>query len=136
MTDVVSKKTRSRMMSNIRARNTRPEIAVRKFLFSKGFRFRLHRRDLPGSPDIVLPKYKLAVFVHGCFWHRHKGCRFAYTPKTRTAFWKAKFESNVARDKRAIRMLKHLGWNIATVWECQVKAHKLEFLLDTLKVIR
>jgi len=133
MADIVDKKTRSRMMSNIRARNTRPEIAVRKFLFSQGLRFRLHRKDLPGSPDIVLPKYKLAVFVHGCFWHRHKGCRLAYTPKTRTASWEAKFESNTARDKRSMRLLKKLGWRTTFVWECRVRAKQLNPLLKLIK---
>ena len=109
-------------MSRIRSRDTKPERAVRSILHCMGFRFRLHRRDLPGSPDIVLPKYQTAIFVHGCFWHRHKGCRFAYTPKTRPAFWQKKFSDNVARDQRSARNLRKEGWHVLTVWECELSA--------------
>src|SRR5690554_2960017 len=98
--DIVDESTRSRMMSAIGGRNTKPEIIVRKFLHARGFRFRLHVKDLPGRPDIVLPKWKACVFVHGCFWHRHANCRYATTPKTRPEFWAEKFRENVARDQR------------------------------------
>jgi DNA mismatch endonuclease (patch repair protein) len=106
-------------MSRIRSRDTGPERQVRSALHRAGYRFRLHRKDLPGRPDIVLPKYRTVVFVHGCFWHRHSRCRFAYTPKSRVAFWNAKFAANVARDRRNVRELKRLGWHVVNVWECQ-----------------
>ena len=89
-----------------------------------GFRFRVHRRDLPGTPDIVLPKYRTVVFVHGCFWHRHAGCKYAYTPKSRVDFWLRKFEENVARDRKARRQLKAVGWQVIVVWECQTRDHE------------
>jgi DNA mismatch endonuclease (patch repair protein) len=109
------------MMARIGQRNTAPEIAVRRILHSLGSRFRLHRRDLPGTPDIVLPARKLVLLVHGCFWHRHAGCRFAYTPKTRREFWKAKFDRNVARDREVQRMLTKLGWRVHVIWECDTR---------------
>jgi len=109
-------------MSRIQSRDTKPERAVRSILHCMGYRFRLHRRDLPGSPDLVLPKYQTVVFVHGCFWHRHKGCQFAYTPKTRTAFWMKKFSDNVERDQRVARDLRKAGWHVLTVWECELSA--------------
>jgi DNA mismatch endonuclease, patch repair protein len=109
-------------MSRIRSRDTKPELAVRSLLHSMGYRFRLHRKDLPGSPDIVLPKYQTAIFVHGCFWHRHRGCPLAYTPKTRTEFWLKKLNANVARDKKATRNLRKEGWRVLTVWECEIAA--------------
>jgi DNA mismatch endonuclease (patch repair protein) len=96
-----------------------PERLVRSALHRVGYRFRLHRKNLPGKPDIVLPKHRTVVFVHGCFWHRHKGCRCAYTPKSRVAFWSAKFESNVERDRRNAREHRRLGWKVVTVWECE-----------------
>jgi len=105
-------------MSRIRSRDTGPELLVRSALHRAGYRFRLHRKDLPGRPDIVLPKYHTVVFVHGCFWHRHKGCKLAYTPKSRVAFWKKKFQSNVDRDRRKARALRQLGWHVITIWEC------------------
>ncbi len=108
-------------MSRIRGKDTGPEIAVRSSLHRLGFRFRLHVNDLPGRPDIVLPKYRTVIFVHGCFWHRHKGCRFAYTPKTRTAFWTAKFAENVARDALNRQSLEGLGWRVLVIWECQIE---------------
>jgi DNA mismatch endonuclease (patch repair protein) len=119
MVDSLSRKHRSWNMSRIRSRDTGPELLVRSALHRAGYRFRLHSKDLPGRPDIVLPKYHTVVFVHGCFWHRHKGCRFAYTPKSRVAFWNDKFASNIERDRRNSEALRKLGWRVLTVWECQ-----------------
>ena len=112
---------RSKNMAAIKSKNTKPEIAVRKLLHSMGYRFRLHRKDLPGSPDIVLPKYKTVIFVHGCFWHRHKNCKYASTPKTRQEFWEAKFRENINRDKLNQDNLSSNGWKIIIVWECEIK---------------
>ena len=107
------------MMSSIRGRNTQPELLVRRYLHATGLRFRLHARSLPGRPDIVLPRYRVAVFVHGCFWHRHEGCRFTTTPATRAEFWQDKFRGNVARDRRDTLLLRSAGWRVFTVWECE-----------------
>ena len=123
MVDVVDKATRSRMMSGIRSRNTRPEIELRKALHGMGLRYRLHVRELPGRPDIVFPSFRAVVQVHGCFWHRHDGCRFATTPSTNTAFWSAKFEKNIQRDVETRDLLDRLGWRTAVVWECSIRAH-------------
>jgi len=112
---------RSRMMSSIRGKNTWPERALRSALFAAGLRYRLHVRTLPGAPDLVFPKYRAAVFVHGCFWHRHQGCRFATTPKNNEDFWKEKFVGNVSRDARNIELLHRQGWRVAIVWECALK---------------
>lgn len=120
MTDRLTPQRRSWNMSRIRGRDTLPERAVRSALHRAGYRFRLHRKDLPGRPDIVLPKHSIVVFVHGCFWHRHPGCRFAYTPKSRITFWQQKFDGNVERDRRNVRALRALGWRVITVWECQI----------------
>ena len=122
MADVVDASTRSRMMSRIRGKDTRPEIIVRKLLHKAGYRFRLHRKDLPGSPDVVLPKLKVAIFVHGCFWHAHTGCRFAKTPSTRTSFWQEKLRRNMERDEIARQALLVLGWRVLVVWECVTKS--------------
>ena len=119
MVDSLSRKHRSWNMSRIRSRDTGPELLVRSALHRAGYRFRLHSKDLPGRPDIVLPKYHTVVFVHGCFWHRHKGCRFAYSPKSRVAFWNNKFRGNIERDRRTSTALRKLGWRVVTVWECQ-----------------
>lgn len=119
--DVVSSSKRSEMMSGIKGRNTRPEIQIRRFLHSKGFRFRLHRKELPGSPDIVLPKYNACIFVHGCFWHRHENCRYTTTPATRSEFWRAKFAANVERDRRNLSSLLFSGWRVLIVWECGLR---------------
>lgn len=121
MTDVVDPQTRSRMMAGIRAVNTKPEIALRKALHRVGLRFRLHRKDLPGRPDIVLPRRNAVIFVHGCFWHRHEGCRLTSTPATRQDFWQEKFASNVDRDRRNIAALLADGWRVAVVWECALR---------------
>ncbi|WP_439849746.1 very short patch repair endonuclease [Pseudomonas syringae] len=136
--DIVDSATRSRMMSGIRGKNTRPELLVRKFLHAHGFRFRLHRKDLPGNPDIVLPKLKTCIFVHGCFWHRHPGCRYATMPKTRPEFWAEKFSKNVARDAKSILALRQLGWRTIIIWECQLKAPELDtsaYLQDLKKTL-
>ncbi|MYC35231.1 MAG: DNA mismatch endonuclease Vsr [Chloroflexi bacterium] len=108
-------------MSRIRGGNTKPERLVRSMLHSMGYRFRLHRKDLPGRPDIVLPGRRTVVLVHGCYWHRHPGCRFAYTPKSNIDFWNAKFAENVKRDQRQYNQLRELGWAVITVWECETK---------------
>ena len=123
---------RSRNMSAIKSKNTKPEIAVRKVLHSMGYRFRLHGKDLPGSPDIVLPKYKTVIFVHGCFWHRHENCKYATTPKTREEFWESKFKENVIRDKSHQKKLSAIGWKIIIVWECEIKDKNL-LINDRLK---
>jgi len=120
MADIVDSATRSRMMSRVRGRDTLPELLVRRYLHAAGLRFRTNVRKLPGSPDIVLPRYRTVVFIHGCFWHRHAGCRFAATPATRTEFWNGKFSANVSRDLRVRGELEALGWNVLTVWECQL----------------
>ncbi|MGD9596826.1 MAG: very short patch repair endonuclease [Steroidobacteraceae bacterium] len=122
MADVFSKQKRSEVMSRIRARDTKPERAVRSMLHRKGYRFRLHARGLPGKPDIVLPGLGTIVFVHGCFWHRHVGCPFAYTPKSRGKFWSKKFESNITRDAQACGKLRELGWRVLTIWECELRS--------------
>lgn len=110
---------RSRLMARVRQKNSGPELLVRSILHRAGFRFRLHRRDLPGTPDIVLPRHRVAIFVHGCFWHRHPGCSRATTPKTRVDFWKAKFDRNVERDAAACAALREGGWTPVVIWECQ-----------------
>ena len=119
MTDIVDSKRRSELMAGIRGRDTAPELAVRRMAHRMGLRFRLHRKDLPGSPDLVFPRHRLALFVHGCFWHQHEGCSIAHIPKTRSAYWTEKFEGNVARDKRNQEALQALGWRVAVIWECE-----------------
>ena len=121
MTDIVDKDTRSRMMSGIRGKNTKPEILLRRALHARGFRYRLHVKTVSGRPDLVFPKHRVAIFVHGCFWHRHEGCRFASNPKTRPEFWAAKFAANVRRDHKVVTELSREGWRIATVWECALR---------------
>lgn len=124
MTDVFSKAKRSYVMSRIRGRDTGPEKIVRSALHRMGYRFRLHSSDLPGKPDIVLARYRTVIFVHGCFWHRHKGCRYSYMPKTRKQFWVKKFERNVTRDREVRAALKKLGWNTVVLWECELRFPK------------
>ncbi|HEU4460858.1 MAG TPA: very short patch repair endonuclease [Methylibium sp.] len=121
MVDVVSPARRSQMMSGIKGKDSLPERLVRKALFAMGYRFRLHRRDLPGTPDLVMPRRKIALFVHGCFWHAHRGCKYAKTPSTRPEFWSAKLQSNVARDQRAVEKLTEMGWRVLCVWECSIR---------------
>lgn len=133
MTDIVDKQTRSRMMAGIKGRDTRPELALRRALHARGFRYRLHAKNVPGRPDLVLSKFSAAVFVHGCFWHRHTGCRYATTPASRTDFWQSKFEENIARDARVHRALIHSGWRVATVWECALRSnYRLAAVADCL----
>lgn len=120
MVDFLSPLERSERMSRIRSSNTSPELAIRRALHALGFRFRLHRKDLPGKPDIVLPRHKTVIFVHGCFWHRHVGCKVASTPKTNTGFWEEKFQRNTARDERNAALLQALGWKVLVVWECDL----------------
>ena len=121
MADIVTTEVRSRMMRGIKGKNTKPEIQLRKQLFKAGFRYRLHSKDLPGKPDIVLPKWNAVIFVHGCFWHRHKDCPFATTPSTRPEFWQQKFDDNVRRDARNQEALILSGWRVAIVWECGLR---------------
>lgn len=127
--------TRSQLMSRIKSKNTKPELIVRHVLHASGYRFRLHRSDLPGRPDIVLPKYKTVIFVNGCFWHRHSGCIKASVPKTNPEFWKSKFSANIARDHRNTALLQSMDWKVLIIWECETKdLEKLSLLLDrTLK---
>jgi DNA mismatch endonuclease, patch repair protein len=119
--DILSPKRRSALMSRIQAKNTKPERVVRSILHALGYRFRLHDQKLPGTPDIVLAKHQRVILVHGCFFHSHKGCRLAYVPKTRTKFWRAKFASNVARDKKVQKLLREAGWKVTVVWECETR---------------
>lgn len=137
--DKLTKEQRHRCMAAIRGRDTTPEKPVRKFLFSRGFRYRLNHPRLPGHPDIVLRKYRTVIFVNGCFWHGHEGCRYFVVPKTNTAFWRAKIERNRIRDKQEQRQLAAMGWHCITVWECQLKPaardNTLESLVYTLSCI-
>jgi len=132
MSDVHSSKVRSYNMSRIRSKNTKPELLVRKILFSNGFRFRLHRKDLPGKPDIVLPKYKTIIFVHGCFWHGHEACRYFIVPKTNTNWWLAKIYRNKELDETNAAKLRQMGWNIIQIFECQLKKQDLSIAAETL----
>jgi DNA mismatch endonuclease (patch repair protein) len=133
MADTLSLEKRSRLMSRIRGKDTKPELTVRRMLHSMGYRFRLHRRDLPGKPDIVLPLHGVCIFVHGCFWHLHRNCRDARIPKTRRAWWRKKLEGNAARDKCHSSALRRLGWRVITVWECQTE--RPERLLKRLQAL-
>jgi DNA mismatch endonuclease (patch repair protein) len=125
MADVHSNAVRSYNMSRIRSKNTKPEIAVRKALFANGFRFRIHDKRLPGKPDIVLPKYNTVIFIHGCFWHGHTGCKYFVVPKTNTAWWQKKINRNKELDQSNLKKLKLLGWNVITIYECRLKGRKL-----------
>jgi len=132
MADVHNKTTRSYNMSRIRSAHTKPEIAVRKFLHARGFRYTLHNKKLPGKPDIVLPKYKTIVFIHGCFWHGHDNCKYYVVPKTRTEWWLNKINTNKNNDSKAVAALKKEGWKIITVWECDLKSAKIDKTLASL----
>ncbi|MBK9047878.1 MAG: DNA mismatch endonuclease Vsr [Bacteroidetes bacterium] len=136
MADVHSKQTRSYNMSQIKGKNTKPEMLVRKFLFSKGFRYKLHVNNLPGRPDIVLPKYDTVIFVHGCFWHGHENCRYFVIPKTRVEWWSRKIFGNQLNDVLKNRELIKTGWKVITVWECELKPNtRIETLRKILKII-
>ena len=132
MADVHSKATRSFNMSKIKGKDTKPEMLVRKFLHANGFRYRLHVKDLPGKPDIVLPKYKTVIFVNGCFWHGHKGCKYYVIPKTRTEWWLGKINKTIANDKKAVRALKKEGWKVIEIWECELKLKNSRKTLENL----
>ena len=121
MTDTLSSEQRSQLMAKIRGKNTGPERVVRSLLHRAGYRFRIHVRALPGTPDVVLPRYRTVVFVNGCFWHRHAGCKIATTPKSHRKFWMEKFARNVANDRKHRRQLRRMGWRVVTVWSCQLK---------------
>ena len=133
MTDIVDRATRSRMMAGISAKDTKPERILRRALHALGFRFRLHARNLPGTPDLVLRRYGAVCFVHGCFWHRHPGCSYATTPATRPEFWQAKFDGNVERDRRSKHELLEAGWRVAIVWECALRRDTLTVTLRALE---
>ncbi|MES9990183.1 MAG: very short patch repair endonuclease [Candidatus Thiodiazotropha endolucinida] len=119
--DKLSPEKRSEIMSAVKGKDTSPEVRVRKALHANGYRFRLHRKDLPGKPDIVLPKYKMCIFIHGCFWHQHPGCKRATLPTTRREFWKKKFQANIKRDSQTKEQLEKLGWHVCVIWECKTK---------------
>lgn len=132
MADVHEPEVRSYNMSRIRGKDTKPEMIVRKFLFADGFRYRLHDTKLPGKPDIVLRKYKTIIFIHGCFWHGHEGCKFFVVPKTRTQWWLEKINRNKGKDRDSTILLENEGWKIITIWECELKKDKREDTLDNL----
>ena len=131
MADIITPKQRSLNMAAIKSKNTQPELIVRRYLFSRGLRFRVHVRKLPGNPDVVLPKYKTAIFVNGCFWHGHEDCRYFRLPKSNVEFWKKKIERNMSRDIRNEEALRALGWNVIHVWECDILkvSYREEYLL-------
>lgn len=133
MTDRITPEHRSWNMSRIKGKDTKIEVKVRSWLFSKGFRFRKNDRRYPGTPDIVLPKYKTVIFINGCFWHRHEGCRYATTPKTRTEFWQEKFDRNVANDRKHKEELETMGWRVITLWECELKKNSFEDTMNRLE---
>jgi DNA mismatch endonuclease (patch repair protein) len=132
MVDIVSKETRSKMMASIRGSDTQPEMMLRRYLHGMGFRFNLHVRGMPGRPDLVLPKYRLAIFVHGCFWHRHPGCKLTTTPRTDPLKWQEKFTGNVNRDRRNTDVLLAEGWRVFVIWECGLTKAEAEQSLDWL----
>lgn len=132
MADVHSKETRSYNMSRIKGKNTKPEMLVRRFLHANGFRYRLHVKDLPGKPDIVLPKYKTVIFIQGCFWHGHDQCQYYVIPKTKTAWWLNKINGNKAKDVSNIELLKNAGWQVIEIWECELKPKQKSTTLTNL----
>ena len=131
--DVHDKETRSYNMSCIKGKGTKPEEIVRKYLFSQGFRYRKNDKRLPGTPDIVLPKYRTVIFVNGCFWHGHEGCKYFVWPKNNEDFWKKKIEDNISRDQKSIELLEAQGWNVIIVWECELKKVSIDETLKKLK---
>lgn len=132
MADVHNEQTRSYNMSQIKSGNTKPELLVRKFLHASGFRYKLHDKTLPGKPDIVLPRYKTIIFIHGCFWHGHANCKYFKIPQTRTAWWLQKINTNKANDAKSVKALKKDGWKIITIWECRLKPASIEKTLSSL----
>ena len=132
MADVHTKDQRSYNMSRIKGKDTKPELLVRRFLHAQGYRYKLHDKTLPGKPDLVLPKYKTVIFIHGCFWHGHANCRYFKVPQTRTDWWLNKINTNKANDAKAVKALKKAGWNVITIWECGLKPAKQERTLRTL----
>ena len=132
MADVHDKETRSYNMSRIKGKNTKPEMLVRRYLHANGFRYRLHVKNMPGKPEIVLPKYKTVIFVHGCFWHGHEGCKYYVVPKTRTDWWLNKINGNIANDEKAMNALRKEGWKVIIIWECELKPAILEATLNSL----
>lgn len=130
--DVFTPDKRSEVMSLIKGKNTKPELLIRKLIHGMGFRFRLHRRDLPGRPDLVLPKYRTAIFIHGCFWHQHRGCKEGRLPKSRLEFWTKKLTSNVGRDARNVEQLERLNWKVITLWQCEIE-RDLPLVMQKLK---
>lgn len=135
MPDTLTKEQRHHCMSNIHSKNTKPEILVRKELFKKGFRYRINVSKLPGKPDIVLPKYKTAIFINGCFWHGHEGCRHFIIPKTNTDYWMSKIRNNQHRDKESVLKLQQAGWKVLTIWECELTTTKFPEIIQTIKTI-
>lgn len=132
--DIWSKEKRSEVMKKIKGKDTKPEKTLRSALFSKGYRFRIHRKDLPGNPDIVLSKYKTAIFVHGCFWHYHEGCREGRIPSTNTEFWNNKLSKNIERDKWNIKSLEESGWKVIVIWECEIEKNITESISKLIKI--
>lgn len=132
MADVHTKEIRSYNMSRIKGKNTKPEMLVRSFLHAQGFRYKLHDKNLPGKPDIVLPKYKTVIFVNGCFWHGHKNCKYFVVPKTRTEWWLNKIKGNISNDQKASKALKKERWKVIIIWECRLKSAKIKKTLNSL----
>ena len=132
MADVHTKEVRSYNMSQIQSKNSKPELIVRKYLFANGFRYRLHSKNLPGKPDIVLAKYRTVIFVHGCFWHGHEECKYFVVPKTKTEWWVNKINGNKIKNSESINTLKKLEWQVVTIWECELKQSKRENKLNAL----
>lgn len=133
MADIKTKESRSYNMSRIAGKDTKPEELVRKYLFSKGFRYRKNVRRLPGTPDLVLPKYRTVIFVNGCFWHGHEGCKYFVWPKSNAEFWRQKIETNISRDRRKEAQLRDMGWNVMIVWECELHPSKKQATLERLE---
>lgn len=136
MTDILTKEKRSWNMSRIKGKDTKPEITLRSLLHKSGLRFRLHDKKLPGRPDIVLPRYRTVIFVNGCYWHRHAGCKYAYMPKTRVEFWKDKFERTIQRDLEKNKALTADGWQVFTAWECELKDDPRSVVVRILKLLK